>query len=192
NNIIFMVLIILIYSSYELILSLNEVIPNIFFSYFVLYLIPYGLVALIGLRVASDTKFVNLILIMSCVAFTIIQIKHFIDGHGFEPNSFKYPPRLYYISYGLVIGLSSYKFLQNKSFILNKRFLGSVQWLSKNSFKVYLFHIFSLFGLMMLKVLLEDSFALHNFIIQFILVSSSAIIATALFNKMALKFKNLI
>ncbi len=189
SNILFLLIITLAYIFNELFFMYDKSFPNIFISYVLLYLIPYGLVALIGLRMTHDSKFVDMILIVSCVSFSILQLLTFINGNGFEPNLFKYPPKLYYITYGLMIGTASYKLLQKIKYNEKNKIIVAMHWLSINSFKVYLFHIFSLFGLMVIRNLLNEMYILNNFIVQFTLVSSSAIIATIVFNKISLCIK---
>ncbi|WP_339266761.1 acyltransferase [Paenibacillus sp. FSL R5-0470] len=186
NNLLFLFIVFLAFILNELLFMYDKSSPNIIISYLLIYLIPYGLVASIGLRIAHDSKFVDMALIVSCITFLICQVLISINGNGFEPNFFKYPPKLYYITYGLLVGILSYKLLQKIQWNSQSKFIVSVNWLSKNSFKVYLFHIFSLFGLLVLRGLFSEVYILNNFIVQFILVSSSAVIVTVIFNKIRL------
>lgn len=71
------------------------------------------------------------------VIFVTIQIVMSFKDVGFAPGAFKFPPRLYYCVYGL---LCTYILLLA---VPNKR-NNAIEWVSKNSFMIYLFHIIML------------------------------------------------
>lgn len=96
---------------------------------YVIITCPYLLVSLIGILVANkkiDTRLILVVCAILVLAFS------FYYG-SFEPNSYKYPPSFYYLAYGLFCTL-----------ILRRVILPysrTIEWLSKNSFNIYLIHI---------------------------------------------------
>lgn len=103
-------------------------------SYFVIP-VPYLLVTLIGILVANGRINKNLVLVI-CFAIALL---YSLYNRAFEPNAFKYPPSLYYLSYGVACTLILQKIPFAPSSI--------IEWLSKNSFNIYLLHIPFLLGL---------------------------------------------
>jgi len=102
----------------------------------------YGCVSFAGLWFVSNKDKWRGFLFVSTVCFLVCQIVVIINGNGFSPNAYKYPPRLYYCSYGVLVALVLYAMIRNGK---NK----IVIWLSRNSFSLYLWHILVLrvFGL---------------------------------------------
>lgn len=90
---------------------------------------PYLLISLIGILAANnkiDTRIILFIGAIVVLAFT------FYYG-SFEPNSHKYPPSFYYLAYGLLCTI-----LLRRVVFPHSR---AIEWLSKNSFSIYLIHI---------------------------------------------------
>lgn len=96
---------------------------------YVIITCPYLLISLIGILVANkriETRLIIVVCTIVILAFT------FYYG-SFEPNSYKYPPSFYYLAYGLFCTL----LLRRINFPYSRK----IEWLSKNSFNIYLIHI---------------------------------------------------
>ena len=101
----------------------------------------YSVGFLMGIRIAEEKN-------LSCLrkgvfAFVplllIVQIILIKNGIGFVPNSYKYPPQLYYSLYGIVGSLLLYMICSR----INVQRCGlrkAIVWLSQKSFDIYLAH----------------------------------------------------
>lgn len=138
SNYTFTFLVSIIFSIYVLGMS-NFVNINIIIEYYLLYTVPYGLVALIGMRFIKNKSYYKLLFPYIGFIYLIIQLFINYIGVGFYPNIDKYPPGLYYIVYGLIMSLVLYKLVPDTQNDL-------IMWLSKKSFLIYLVHILILMG----------------------------------------------
>lgn len=97
--------------------------------------ISYILITLIAIIVENKRvyeKWLFAVCLVIVLAYSI--------GHGkFDPNAYKYPPSLYYLSYGVGCTLILKRIPYTQSSI--------IEWLSKNSFNIYLMHIPCLLGM---------------------------------------------
>ena len=128
----FFIFVIFLYCFYLLILYFF--INNEFVYQYFLQVFPFVLIALIGYKTFNDKnalKIIKLISMFLVIAFVFYK-------KSFIPSFYKYPPRLFYISYGLLITTI---LLQINIKHLNSFFV----WVSRNSFNLYLFHILYLF-----------------------------------------------
>ncbi len=131
----------------------------------------YIIVSAVGIRLTTSPK-TKWLLLLFLLLFLICQIS---QGSAFAPNAGKYPPTLYYISYGLLVSCALWLIIPNKS---NK----FIVWVSKNSWNIYLFHI----------PFYTMTFFMRNWRIRFLIVVSSALITTLLWNKFLGKFNEFI
>ena len=110
----------------------------------VLYIIPYGIIFAIGLRMGQLNKrqlqFINL---LSLVTFTLIALWLLIRNGQFMPTQeFKYPPSIYYLSYALFISSLLWIYSQGIDHLFQQLKLKKlVLFIASNSIWVYLWHI---------------------------------------------------
>lgn len=111
---------------------------NTFFYVFIAYSILY----FYGFKLASITD--KQILIISLIAFFIFLVlflyNYNLQGKIVMTQDFKYPPRLYYLSYSLCALNFLYLFIKRLT-IKNKTIYEIIVWLSSNSLWIYLWHI---------------------------------------------------
>ena len=112
---------------------------NVIIDSYFLEVIPYFIVVLLGLLVANNQIKSGIIVFVSFILIT----GHAVYNNAFDPNMYKYPPNLYYLSYGLLVSIILY----NISWGYNSY----IEWFSKNSFSIYLAHIPILLGLNLLS-----------------------------------------
>lgn len=98
----------------------------------------YIIIALIGIWVVNQTKKENLI--MGISFFTLFIIIGYKEGYPLLSTQ-KYPPTIYYLSYGIGISLILLYLISNETIIslLNKK---SVIWVSRHSLELYYWHVF--------------------------------------------------
>lgn len=147
-----------VYILYELIVaSLTEIIsPQLteFFNSVVFVIAPYSVLYFYGMRLPSlSTKQVTGVIFISLMIFLMLMILKFISLGEFVPTQeFKYPPRLYYLSYAFFALNLVYLICRNLS-ITNQAVRNVVVWLSSHSLWIYLWHIM---GFFIWRFLIED------------------------------------
>lgn len=90
------------------------------------YLVVYAA----GIRLIQSKSFYQYLLPASLILFLIMQLQY----QSFCPNSAKYPPNLYYLSYGLTV--SSFLWI-----IVPRQSLRFTEWVGKRSYDIYIYHI---------------------------------------------------
>ncbi len=112
-----------------------------------LYVVGYVFLSFIGFVICIDRHLINKYLatgvIVICFCLTIIIKQH---GDVFDLSSNKYPPTVYYITYGMIVSLILVKVLErfeNKFRSLNVS--KAIIVMSKHSFDIYLWHVFGLY-----------------------------------------------
>lgn len=110
---------------------INENI-QILIDEFIMCPIAYSLIAIIGLVIKRNHKNSYIILTISGLCFIMFQIINISDG--FSPNNSKWPPDLYYLSYGLMASLILFLSIPNRK-------VKTIEWISRNSYNIYLCHI---------------------------------------------------
>lgn len=142
----FYILVLLAYIGYELFchwLFMNT--SSSLFRRFILDFLSYTLIFLYGLRLSElKTIIIFYISLFSLLVFTIIGVYLYNEsGHFIQTRDYRFPPRLYYLSYAI--------FFINVIYILSKKFFSRilpmkyVSWLSSNSLWIYLWHIYAYF-----------------------------------------------
>lgn len=133
-------------------------------SDYVYYVIPYVTLETLGIRWQTGTiqfkERVTVLMVVSLICLTLLL-------RNFNPSSFKYPPDYYYVIYGTTI-----------SFILllvvpNRR-VQFFEYISKNSFNIYLLHIIVLLVYNFTVDMINISF-INIWWIKFIIVTISSI-----------------
>ena len=136
------------YACYEILLatdfSISGSVLDRCIGEIVFYAVPYGVIFAIGLRLpklnrTSVLLFMGVMLVLFLICMTILWER---QGLLVPTQQFKYPPRVYYLSYGLFaasfIWLCSDWASQVTEGVALGRLLG---FLSRNSIWVYLWHI---------------------------------------------------
>lgn len=103
--------------------------------------VPYTLIFLYGLRLRelSDRQVLAVALAAFAIFLFIALRKLMFFGEFIQTQEFKYPPKLYYLSYGF-FGLSMV-------YLLSRKYAGRIRrpqvitWLSSHSLWIYLWHI---------------------------------------------------
>jgi len=135
------------YICYELLLLVTKPYadPNDgLFESTVLYVIPYGIVFAIGLRLPELS--ISNVLSMTIGSFAIFGVAGAVlfahAGRFMFTQEFKYPPSIYYLSYAL--GLSTFAWVASGPIVLKMKGLGlfkPILFVAQNSIWVYLWHI---------------------------------------------------
>ncbi len=174
NDYIQFLILLLIYIAYEIsiFLKINEM--NIIFEFILAYVIPYGIIYLLGMISTKTSPKVDRNISMIClIAFIISACMLYLNTGMFQPTQImKYPPTIYYISYALFVSfmlLSLFKKINLKP----NRF---IEFCSKSSLWIYLWHILFL-------TIIPIIFGEIDWILNYIIVVICAIIVTHIQNK---------
>ncbi len=141
RNVIYFLTLIPVYFLYygliELGGLLNNELASELYQCFVIDVIGWGIIVAVGVRVKKLYK-KELLLFAGLFLTTYIAFKHIYD---FAPTqNYKYPPQIYYISYGLFVSFLLLILLENR--FLNKIFGNKVfTYIARNSLWIYLWHI---------------------------------------------------
>ena len=163
------------YLMYRIYLTLT--VPSLVtvFDDFLLSPYVYCVIALIGYWfVLNKDKWLYLF-IGAAVIFAAIQIYFIISGVGFIPDDHKYPPQVYYCAYGVMVTLILYKIFPSKD-------IKVISWLSRNSFMIYLLHIFVLRVYGIAAKIRFLKFLEKAWVIEYIAVVTGAVVLTILVN----------
>lgn len=148
-------------------LSLGEIISQI-----IPYLTGYAVALFIGIMIDKLSRVQRLIIIFF---YGVIFFSHILI-FGIElTQTYKYPPRAYYLSYAIIASMICYTCTHIKvlkSLVQSK----AIRWVSKNSLWLYLWHIIPL--KLIASGVLTDK--LDNFIARYIIVLSISVILVEL------------
>lgn len=170
NKNIFSILIISIYVIYEILyLFFGE--SSLFLKYIIYYIIPYGLLcSLIALKLKENKK-----LFLYCIVFFLIFVVNLVflylgNSDALMTNAWKYPPRIYYLSYAFAIVLLLWIVIENKNIFNIKEKLNCklVTFISSHTMWIYLWHI------LFLELVPQHI----NWILRFCIVGFSSILIT--------------
>lgn len=184
NNIYFFVLLIT-YSIYLLLLiiyqNLSGIMDNLF-EFFILRGYGYSLIAAVGIRINRLNK--KEIAILCGTFFILFMLLLFINDFD-SINNYKYPPTLYYMSYGLCVSLLLYQAMSVNCVInfFDNKF---VDFISKNSITIYFWHIISIY---ILEILNFD-FLNYSFLGNFLFNLVFSLIGTTIQKFIKTKFLN--
>lgn len=171
------VVIILFYLAYEILYHFQIGTNNMFVETTFYYIIPYGLLTYIGYNLDKiKRKKLIIFIVVNLIIFTATALYlHARTGDFQQVQAYKYPPRLYYLSYGIFFSLSLMTICKNKRY--EKYFNNKIiQYISSHSMWIYLWHILTLSTY-------EKLHLPENWILKFIAVSISAILIVILVNK---------
>lgn len=171
------IILVFVYIAYEILYYFIEE-KNFILEYFIYNIIPYGIVCTyIGLELKnmSNKKILKISLIMISIFIILATYFSMSQGHFVITNNYKYPPRLYYLSYAIGISLLLYYLIDRKNiFNIKKRLNNSIIiFISSHSMWIYLWHILFIF-------IINKIFLNINFIIKYITVLIGAILVTYL------------
>ena len=122
---------------------------NEFFQYCVYYLIPYGLLCVyVGMQAKNwDNKKLLKVTAIFLLVFVIIFTVFYITKNQITKISdYKYPPRLYYLAYGIGISLLLYYLIDRKNILNIKEKLNNklISFIGSHTMWIYLWQIFYL------------------------------------------------
>jgi peptidoglycan/LPS O-acetylase OafA/YrhL len=140
-----------------------------------LYLIPYSCVFALGMRLRRVSRNeILLIASLSLMTFLSLLFIHSIQlGELVKTQAYKYPSRIYYLSYAIFASLFLYMASDALFNLISKLKLRSpVTFIGRNSMWIYLWHIVFI----QLKDLFELSF--DNFLLFYIFIYTSAVATT--------------
>lgn len=145
SNLLYFGLLIIGYLIYLILLFVNENISNEllqrYFQNYVINGMGYGLVAAVGIRLYKLKK-EKLLILSGLFALIFIGLMFY---NNFEPTqSFKYPPSIYYFSYGLFVSILLFYLLSIKK-VREVFEINQIIWLSKHSLTLYLYHTIPLY-----------------------------------------------
>lgn len=164
ENVSFYLVVISMYVLYEFLtcISFNHVTINLIYSRIVTRCIAWLIVSLIIFKFIEYSKRTKFLFSgVMFIIFAACAIKfNFFNSQGIQ--GFKYPHQLFYLSYGMFVTTLLYNILNLIPFNENN----VIDFISKNSFNIYFFHIaFTLFF---------DETICNIFDIKFIIANTSA------------------
>lgn len=134
-----LVLLFLAFCLYNLLAKLND---NYYYRILFLYPIIYGIIMIIGFNWNYFSKRFKFLFIVSNIIIYILISFYYYNKHGIYilTGEFKYPPRLYYLSYSIGVSLLLYELINKIS--LSTSFIDKIcVFYSKFSLWFYLWHI---------------------------------------------------
>lgn len=154
----------------------------IFVKEYLIYAVQYSIIAMFGLRFCGNKRAGIVLFVIGLVVFAINQC---IIG-TFNPSAYKYPPHIYYLSYGLLVTLLLYYCLNR---INIKRYDGQkiesvITWVSKNSFTVYICHIYIIWATFVIERVVHI-----NWVVKYIVVLIGAFFLTYVLEFLKNKYK---
>jgi peptidoglycan/LPS O-acetylase OafA/YrhL len=148
--------------------------------YYLLEILSYGIVAMLGYQFKQQTEFNEdnghrfiRIFILACFLLFLVTL----FAYGFDPNEYKYPPQAQYIFYGLLITGLIFLLLNRITVNGVGNFQKCITHFSVLSYDIYLSHIFVLSIINMLEGLVEIELL---WAIKYIIVLSASIAAAKL------------
>lgn len=185
---IFLLMIYIVYHYAVIRISEFNGIIAILIEELILYSMGWGIIASIGIRLYRiDTKELKL--------YLIIFISIFIGSaifYNFESiQNYKYPPTIYYMSYGISVSILFNILIKNK-YVYNIFDNSFIMYNSFNSIWIYFWHILAIYILDLYKNI--NVFIGDNFIAKFLFIYIFAIGMTLLQNyiKSSFIYKNII
>lgn len=175
SNFIYFIMVTNLYIIYHLVVIFipQSGITALLINNYIVLSFGYLIAALIGLRIYKlNSKNLNLLVAMFLIIFIIIGC--FNNFHAIQ--NAKYPPTLYYISYGLFVSCLMFTVLD---LVIDKEKSNKyIIWVSTKTFNLYMYHIIALqiIGFIQSNILFINS----NFLTRFIFIFSFSIIFSIL------------
>ncbi|MES1038120.1 acyltransferase family protein [Peribacillus simplex] len=178
----------ILYSTIGILLTDN---PYWLFDFFFMQIVPYILIAAIGYKIYINKEMTKLMLLVSIIGLFGITITNIILNQSILPDSYKYPPQLQYLFYGLFISLLLFlivdKFKSVEKFFASK----FINFVSINSYDIYLYHILTIFIYNALKKLLGFNIS-NEYIVKYVFVLSIAIVLVIIKNYLKRYFNEIV
>ncbi|MFZ7131019.1 MAG: acyltransferase family protein [Eubacteriales bacterium] len=181
KNYVYFSLIFIAYVVYHVLMKFNlamrpSVIQKIT-EYYVIECLGYSIVLAIGIRIFSIKK---LDLIKFSFFFAILYVILSVYYNFVPIQDFKYPPTIYYFSYGLFVSFILF-YLLSDSKIQKILFVKPIKFLSKHSLDIYYAHIFPVYFIQLYG---DRSFIFDlHYSIRFIGILSFSIVIVRIQNK---------
>ncbi|AFZ27651.1 acyltransferase family protein [Cylindrospermum stagnale PCC 7417] len=199
---LFLILLLVSYLCYEVTFKLvenikleNKLALSFINSYF-LYLIPYGCLFGLGITLPKmSRKLIASIAGIFSIVFSLLAIYYYYkQGVMLFPQNFKYPPRLYYLSYGIFMSMLAFlvvdKLCVNYNLSEDRNFvMKTIVFISSSTLWIYLWHILFLFYWKKLVSGFLPTIT-NNFVISFMVISCVSITVTYVQKKSFLKIIN--
>ncbi|MBD2043061.1 acyltransferase family protein [Microcoleus sp. FACHB-672] len=157
--------------------SLQESTTFILFS-----IIPYGFLFGLGMCVPRMTKkeLVWVASFFGALFFFILFYKYSYFGHFIPLRILKFPPRVYYVAYGIFMTIFIYltidKFKMSQFLNKNRQISSWILFISSSTLWIYLWHIFFIYNWYLIRVKLPQ--VLNNFVVFFLVVAVLSIATT--------------
>jgi fucose 4-O-acetylase-like acetyltransferase len=172
NAILFSIILAVVYFGYE-VLARSSVFPNSGIAEdlakkTILYVVPYGVIAALGMQMRVWSLRVRFLLsfIFVCLFMSIALYLFAATNTIVRTQAYKYPPSIYYLSYALGISLFLYGMVEYSRVAYTC--LGRIlQWIGRRTIWIYLWHISVLY-------VLAWSGVRVNFVLRFGLVLGTA------------------
>lgn len=135
------IIIVTVYCLYELIYYFQVGVDNEFIETTLFYIVPYGLLTYLGYNFCRMSKKVKMIIAAAALLIFII-FGTFYWARSGAPQSVqivKYPPRLYYLSYGIIWSFFLLMFCEKHDFRIYDNPI--IRYISVHSLDLYLWHI---------------------------------------------------
>ena len=136
-----LICIIVLYAIYELSYHFQIGIQNKIVDTTFYYIVPYGVVTYIGFNyLVMSSKCKMAVTTMSVAVFILLAVIYWhLTGEPQLVQIAKYPPRLYYLSYGIAWSLALLHFSEKHSLKIYENKI--VRFVSEHSMWIYLWHI---------------------------------------------------
>lgn len=114
---------------------------NLFLDTTLFYIVPYGLLSYIGYNYHKmKAKHCLLIVFISVIAFITLGVYYYFSSGTLQPvNITKFPPRLYYLSYGIMCSVTLLLVCSKHNFRVYSAPI--IKYISVHSMWIYLWHI---------------------------------------------------
>lgn len=171
HSLIFVVALLFVYEMVCVVTNLSE-IRVLYITLFTI--VPWGSVTYVGFYYDLMTKTQKrLLLMMFAILFCIYTCYlRMIYGYFVPINDFKYPARLYYLSYAFTIVLILMQKLQNMKLKENP----VISFVSKSSLWIYLWHILILY---VVKIVIEND---NFWLVQYVNIVTLSVMVTFIQN----------
>lgn len=137
----FIVIFILIFisSALQFALSGTSLYMNIIFQSTVMYFFPYALAAFCGVLIYRSKVMNYYVIVLFISVFLFLQM-FLYKSSGFSPSQYKYPPSIFYTSYGIAVSSILY-YITGMIQYDNRFLIRTIEWISKRSYTIYLVHV---------------------------------------------------
>lgn len=141
-----LIAVIVVYSLYEIAYYFKIGIDNKFIDTTVYYIIPYGVLTYLGYNCCQMRKKTRyLIIITSLLVFIALFVYYWIvSGSPQLVEIAKYPPRLYYLSYGIACSFGLITLCEKRNLKIFENSI--IRYISMHSMWIYLWHILVLYA----------------------------------------------